>query len=81
MRTETPETVTRDPDAVARMAELETEVRMLRELLAEVRANRDDWRQRAERLLIDQNPHPAPVRNHSGGPVASMAIRGRLIAG
>jgi hypothetical protein len=28
----------RDPDAVARVAELETEVRMLRELLAEVRA-------------------------------------------
>ncbi len=81
MRTETPETVTRDPDAVAWMAELETEVRMLRELLAEVRANRDEWRQQAERLLIDQNPRPAPVRNHSGGPVASMAIRGRPIAG
>ncbi len=81
MRTETLETVTRDPDAAARMAELEIEVRMLRELLAEVRANRDDWRLRAERLLIDQNPHPAPVRNHSGGPIASMAIRGRQIAG
>lgn len=66
MRIETHETFTRDPDAAARLAELEIEVRMLRELLAEVRANRDDWRQRAERLLIDQNPHPAPVRNHSG---------------
>jgi len=71
MRIETPETGTRDPDVVARMAELETEVR----------ANRDDWRQRAERLLTDQNPYPAPVRNHSGGPVASMAIKSRLIAG
>jgi predicted secreted protein len=81
MLTETPETVTRDPVAVARMAELETEVRMLRELVAEVRANRDDWRARAERLLTDQNPYPAPVRNHSGGPVASMAIESRLTAG
>jgi hypothetical protein len=79
MRTETPETG--DPDAAARMAELEIEVRMLRELLAEVRANRDDWRQRAERLQIDQSPYPAPVRNHSGGPVAPMASRGRLMAG
>jgi predicted secreted protein len=81
MRIETPETGTRDPNVVARMAELETEVRMLRELVAEVRANRDDWRQRAERLLTDQNPYPAPVRNHSGGPVASMVIKSRLIAG
>jgi predicted secreted protein len=81
MRIETTETVTRDPDVVARMAELETEVRMLRELLAEVQTNRDDWRRRAERLPTDQTPHPAPVRNHSGGPVAPMAIRSRLVAG
>ena len=46
---------------VTRMAELETELRGLKELLAEVRANRDElredrdqWRGRAERLLVDQ---------------------------
>ena len=79
MQIETPEIVTRDPDVIARIAVLETEVRMLRELVAEVRANRDDWRQRAERLLTDQDRHPAPVRNHAGGPVASMATGRRLI--
>jgi predicted secreted protein len=79
MRIETPEIVTRDPDVIARMAELETEVRMLRELVAEVRANRNDWRERAERLLTDQNPYPAPVRSHAGGPVAPMATGRRLI--
>ncbi len=79
MRIETPEIVARDPDVIARMAELETEVRMLRELVAEVRANRNDWRERAERLLTDQSPYPAPVRNHAGGPVASMATGRRII--
>jgi hypothetical protein len=79
MRIETTEIVARDLDVVARMAELETEVRMLRELVAEVRANRDDWRQRAERLITDQSPYPAPVRNNAGGPVASMAIGRRVI--
>jgi hypothetical protein len=50
-------------ETAIRMAELETELRMLRELLAEVkasrdelRADRDDWRARAERLLTDQRP-------------------------
>jgi predicted secreted protein len=61
------------------MAELETEVRMLRELVAEVRANRDDWRQRAERLITDPNPYPAPVRNLAGGPVASPATARRVL--
>ena len=49
------------PDVVTRMAELEAELRGLKELLAEVRANRDElredrdqWRGRAERLLVDQ---------------------------
>lgn len=69
-------TVTRDPretEAAVRLAELETEVRLLREMLAEVResrdelrAERDDWRSRAERLLTDQRTpaarrKPAPT--------------------
>ncbi len=58
----------RDPESIARMAELETENRMLRELLTEVResrdelrADRDDWRARAERLLTDQRPKARPT--------------------
>lgn len=66
---ETPHaTPSRDPDTAARMAELETELRMLRELLTEVResrdelrADRDDWRARAERLLTDQRPKARPT--------------------
>jgi hypothetical protein len=49
------------PEVVTRMAELEAELRVLKELLAGVRANRDElredcdqWRGRAERLLVDQ---------------------------
>jgi len=65
LRHETAETVTGDRHAahhetVARLAELETEVRMLKELLAEVRhhreelrAERDDWRSRAEPGVSD----------------------------
>lgn len=52
------------------MAELETEIRMLRLLLDEVKANRDelraerdDWRNRAERLLTDQRTAPARRRS------------------
>jgi len=69
------ETVTRDPETVARMAELETENRMLRELLAEVRehrnelrADRDDWRARAERLLTDQRQKPRPTSTSAPRP-------------
>lgn len=64
------ETVTRDPETVARLAELETEVRMLKELLAEVRhhrdelrSERDDWRSRAERLLTHERPRAAGVED------------------
>ncbi len=54
----TPET---PPDVAAKLAAIETEVKGLRELLAEVRVNRDElrsdrdeWKGRAERLLTDQ---------------------------
>ena len=40
------------PDVAARLAALDAEVRGLRELLAEVRDSRDQWRQQAERLAI-----------------------------
>ncbi len=50
-------------ETAIRMAALEAENRGLRELLAEMnvsrdelRADRDDWRGRAERLLTDQGP-------------------------
>ena len=48
-----------DPEVAARLAALETEVRGLRELVAEVKASRDDarltadqWRIQAERLTL-----------------------------
>ena len=52
-----------DPELAIRLAALDAEIKGLRELLAEVKANRDemraerdDWRGRAERLLTDQRP-------------------------
>jgi hypothetical protein len=60
------------------MAELETENRMLRELLAEVResrdelrAERDDWRARAKRLLTDQRPKARPTSTSAPRPPAA----------
>lgn len=49
------------PDVAAKLAALDAEVKGLRDMLAEVRAHRDDlrsdrdeWKGRAERLLTDQ---------------------------
>lgn len=49
------------PDVAVKLAALDAEVKGLRDMLAEVRANRDDlradrdeWKGRAERLLTDQ---------------------------
>jgi hypothetical protein len=67
-------------ETAIRLAELETELRVVRELLDEVkasrddmraepdglRAERDDWRARAERLLTDQRPKPR--QNSTGEP-------------
>lgn len=64
-----PKRVTRDPETVARMAELETENRMLRELLAEVRESRDELR--AERLLTDQSPKARPTSTSVPRPPAA----------
>ncbi len=57
----TAETIGRSDDLAVKLAALDAEVKGLRELLAEVKANRDDlrqdrdeWRGRAERLLTDQ---------------------------
>jgi excisionase family DNA binding protein len=51
----TPET----PDVTARMASLDAEVKGLRELLAEVKESRDQWRQQAERLALTGPATPA----------------------
>lgn len=58
----TPET---PPDVTAKLAALDAEVRGLKDMLAEVRANRDElrtdrdeWKGRAERLLTDQRERP-----------------------
>ena len=51
------------------MAELETENRMLRELLAEVRESRDELR--AERLLTDQRPKARPTSTSAPRPPAA----------
>jgi excisionase family DNA binding protein len=45
---ETPET----PDVTARLASLEAEVRGLKDLLAEVRQSRDEWKDQAGRLVL-----------------------------
>ena len=74
IRIETPETVAatvaavhhetasrdpeRDPETVARLATMEAELKGLKELLAEVRQSRDDWRGQAERLALAA-PQPA----------------------
>lgn len=56
-----PETHSVAPDVAVKLAALDAEVKGLRDMLAEVRANRDDlrsdrdeWKGRAERLLTDQ---------------------------
>jgi hypothetical protein len=46
-----PETPT-TPDVTGRLAALDAEVRGLRELLAEVKDSRDQWRAQAERLAL-----------------------------
>jgi hypothetical protein len=54
----------RDSEVTARLAALETEVRGLKDLLAEVKQSRDEWREQSAQL-IDQNKRltlalPAP---------------------
>jgi excisionase family DNA binding protein len=49
---ETPET----PDVTARVASLEAEVRGLKDLLAEVRQSRDEWKDQASRLVLALPP-------------------------
>jgi excisionase family DNA binding protein len=65
VRPVTHETVTRDPESIARAAAFEAENRMLKEMLADVREDRDRWRNMAEsaqRLLTDQRPNkPRPT--------------------
>jgi excisionase family DNA binding protein len=58
-RAVTPETADRNDDLAVKLAALDAEVKGLRDLLAEVRANRDelrqdrdDWRGRAERATL-----------------------------
>src|SRR3954463_10252954 len=59
---ETPET----PDVTARLASLEAEVRGLKDLLAEVRQSRDEWKDQAGRLVLALPPpdhaKPEPPR-------------------
>lgn len=53
----------RDTETVARLAALEAELRGLRDLLAEVKQSRDDWKSQAERLAIAAPASsPAPGR-------------------
>ena len=51
------ETASRDPETVSRLAAMEAELKGLKELLAEVRQSRDDWKGQAERLALAP---PAP---------------------
>lgn len=61
---ETPAAVSRDspdtPETLARLAALQSEVQGLRDLLAEVRQSRDDWRDQAGRLALAK-PAAPPV--------------------
>lgn len=63
MAVETPGQRIGTDETAIRLAALDAEIKGLRDLLAEVRANRDelrvdrdDWKNRAERLLTDQRP-------------------------
>lgn len=49
---ELPRDTGRDTETVARLATMEAELKGLKELLAEVRQSRDDWRGQAERLAL-----------------------------
>ena len=67
--------VNRDPEVAARLAALEAEVKVLRELVAEVKSSRDDakqtadqWRVQAERLTMVL---PAPNKKSEVEPSAS----------
>lgn len=51
----------RDPETVARLAALEAEIAGLRDLIAEVRQSRDDWKSQAERLALSPPPAPSPT--------------------
>jgi hypothetical protein len=58
-------TVASDPETATRLAALEQEVKGLKDLLAEVRQSRDDWKGQAERLAL---PSPEPGRNPLSSP-------------
>ena len=49
-----------DPELTARLAVAEAELRAMKDMLAEVRQSRDDWKSQAERLAIAA-PVPAPA--------------------
>ena len=53
------------PDVAARLASLEAEVRSLKDLLAEVRQSRDEWKDQAGRLVLAL---PAPDQAKPGPP-------------
>ena len=52
-------------DTAIRLAVAENENKALKEMVAELRASRDDWKAQAERLAL---PAPAPIREMSWWP-------------
>jgi excisionase family DNA binding protein len=53
-----------DPDLTTRLAVAEAELRAMKDMLAEIRQSRDDWKAQAERLALTAPvvvPSPAPM--------------------
>lgn len=72
------------PEDQLKITELETEIRLLREMLADMRQDRDHWRQTADRLLghsderrSEQNTNPphAPAAIERASTVADILER------
>ncbi len=57
----------RDPELETRLALAEAELRAMKDMLAEVRQSRDDWKAQAERLAL-ASPIPAPTPAHGTAP-------------
>ncbi len=56
MRRATVEGAASDPELATRLALAEAELRAMKDMLAEVRQSRDDWKAQAERLALSPPP-------------------------
>ncbi len=69
-------TTPNDPELATRLALAEAELRAMKDMLAEVRQSRDDWKAQAERLALAA-PIAAPAPTSAPVPTASESDRRR----